>query len=447
MGKSKTIFVCQVCGYESSKWLGKCPSCGEWNTFAEEELIEKKYSRDIIINEKTFPKKISSIPVLEESRIKTGLKQLDEMMNGGLVQGQVILLAGEPGIGKSTLMLQIAKNLSKLGKVLYVNSEESNEQIKLRATRLGVKEEEIFLFPEVNLEKIVDIVLSKEYKFLIVDSIQNIYSDKFLSSPGSITQVRETSSKLTEIAKYTNIITFLIGHINKEGMIAGPKTIEHVVDTIIVVDKDKKDNHRILRTTKNRFGPTNGISIYNLTSNGLEDVEDLSVIVSDEPSLVGSVLCPVIEGVKCIVVEVQSLVNVTQFGFARRTADGIDINRLYMISAILDKYLDTKLSNYDIYLNITTGFDVKETATDLAIAFSILSSLKNKSIPKDMAVFGELGLGGEVRPIFWPDIRINELKRIGVKKVILPKGNKIQDQKIDIEVNKVENIYDLLSFF
>ncbi len=445
MPRGKVVFVCQVCGYESSKWLGKCPSCGEWNTFVEEEIPEKKDTKNVLIIERISPSKISDIKSSELLRIRTGLKQFDDMMNGGLVRGQVTLLAGEPGVGKSTLMLQIAKSLSSFGKVLYVNSEESNEQIKLRAERLGIKEEEIFLFPEINLERITDLILSKDYNFLIVDSIQNIFSDKFLSSPGSVTQVREISSRITEIAKYKNITTFLVGHINKEGMIAGPKTIEHIVDTIIFVDKDNKGNYRILRAFKNRFGPTNGIAIYNLTSNGLEDVDTLSLVLSDSPSLVGSVLCPVVEGVRCMVVEVQSLVNFTQFGFAKRTADGVDVNRLYMIAAILDKYLNTNLSTYDIYLNVTTGFDVKETATDLAIAFSILSSIKNKHVPKDLAVFGELGLGGEVRSIFWPDIRINELKRIGVKKVILPKGNKIYESK-DIEVIEVENIYDLISF-
>lgn len=446
MSKNRTIFVCQVCGYESSKWLGKCPECGEWNTFVEEEIEIEKKSRKIVLVEKPIPKRISEISFYESSRIETGLKQFDAMMNGGVVKGQVILVAGEPGIGKSTLMLQIAKNLSKLGKVLYVNSEESNEQIKIRSQRIGIKDENIFLFPEMNLEKIVDVILSDEYDFVIVDSIQNIYSEKFLSSAGSVTQVREVSSRITEVAKYKNITTFLVGHINKEGMIAGPKTIEHVVDTIVVIDKDNKGNYRILRTLKNRFGPTNTIAIYNLTSYGLEDVVDLSISNTLNANLVGSVLCPVVEGFRSIVVEVQSLVNPTQFGFAKRTSDGIDVNRLYMISAILDKYLNTKLSMYDIYLNITTGFDVKETSTDLAIAFSILSSLKNKEVSRDIAVFGELGLGGEVRPVPWFDLRVLELKRIGVKKVIIPAGNKPSTENLELELYEVENVYDLLSY-
>lgn len=446
MAKTKTIFVCQICGYESSKWLGKCPSCGEWNTFAEEEVAEERgKSRNIVIVERPSPKKISEVKFSDQERIPTGLSQFDVMMNGGLVPGQVILIAGEPGIGKSTLMLQIAKKLSDIGKVLYVNSEESNEQIKLRSERLGIKGENIFLFPEVILERIIDTVMSKDFSFLIVDSIQNVYSEKFLSSPGSVTQVREVSSSLTEIAKYRNITTFLVGHINKEGMIAGPKAIEHVVDTIVVVDKDNKGSYRILRTIKNRFGPTNNVAIYNLTSKGLEDVANIS-LVGTNISLVGSVLCPVVEGVRALVVEVQSLVNPTQFGFARRTADGIDINRLYMVSAILDKYLNTKLGGYDIYLNITTGFEVRETATDLAIAYSILSSLKNKEVSKSIAIFGELGLGGEVRPVPWFELRIGELLRVGVKKVMVPKGNKPIGFQANIEVVEVENIYDVLEF-
>ncbi|MEN2998184.1 MAG: DNA repair protein RadA [Brevinematia bacterium] len=446
MPRAKTVFVCQVCGYESAKWLGKCPSCNEWNTFAEEEIEEEKRSKTVIILDKPAPKRISEIKFSEQNRIPTGLRQFDSIMSGGLVQGQVILVAGEPGIGKSTLMLQIAKSLSRLGKVLYINSEESNEQIKLRSERIGIRDEEIFLFPEVNLERILDTALSKEFKFMIVDSIQNIYSERFLSSPGSVTQVREVASRLTEIAKYREITTFLVGHINKEGMIAGPKTIEHVVDTIVVIDKDNKGNYRILRTIKNRFGPTNSVAIYNLTSKGLEEVVDTSFLISSTPSLVGSVLCPVVEGIKALVVEVQSLVNPTQFGFARRTADGVDINRLYMISAILDKYLDTKLSSYDIYLNITTGFEVKETATDLAIAFSLLSSLKNKEISRDVAIFGELGLGGEARPVPWIDLRIEELNRIGIKKAIAPKGSKLDSFETQIQIEEIENVYDLLQF-
>ncbi|MCX8028470.1 MAG: DNA repair protein RadA [Brevinematales bacterium] len=445
MSKQKTIFVCQVCGYESLRWLGKCPSCGEWNTFAEEEKYEQPRSKGVVILEKAYPKTITEIEYSEKKRISTNLKQIDSILNGGLVQGQVILLAGEPGIGKSTLMLQIANSISKNGKLLYVNSEESNEQVKIRSNRLNVNSQNLLLYPENRLEDIIQTLVSGDFKFLIIDSIQNIYSEKFLSSPGSVTQVREATSRITEISKYKNITTFIVGHINKEGMIAGPKAIEHIVDTIIMIDKDNKGNYRVLRTVKNRFGPTNSIAIYSLSNRGLEDVPDISTLVSHTPSLVGSVLCPVVEGVRSIVVEVQSLVNPTQFGFAKRTADGIDINRLYMLSAILDKYLNTKLSLYDIYLNITTGFEVKETATDLAVALSILSSLKNKEIPRDIGVFGEIGLGGEIRPIPWFEIRISELQRIGVKKAIVPKNNKPSEIQTDIQIVEVENVYDILS--
>lgn len=446
MGKPKTVFVCQVCGFESTKWMGKCPSCGEWNTFVEEERDDTPRGKTIIVSEKVYPKSIVDVEFSDKKRIPTGLKQFDDILNGGLVEGQVSLVAGEPGIGKSTLVLQIADRLAKIGKVLYVNSEESNEQIKIRGIRLGVNNQNIFLFPENKLENIVDTILSGQYRFLIVDSIQNIYSDRFLSSPGSITQVREATTRITEIAKYKNIITFIIGHINKEGMIAGPKAIEHIVDTIIVIDKDSKGSYRILRTVKNRFGPTNSVALYNLSSSGLEDIPDLAFFSTNTPSLVGSVLCCVVEGVRGIVVEVQSLVNATQFGFAKRTADGIDINRLYMISAILDRYLNTKLSNYDIYLNITSGFEVKETGTDLAVALSIISSLKDKEVPRDLSAFGEIGLAGEVRPVPYFDLRIPELKRVGVRKILVPKNNKTKDSHEGIEIIEIENIYDLLSF-
>jgi len=247
MKKSRTVFVCQVCGYESPKWLGKCPSCGEWNTFAEEIKEELPLERaNIIITEKPTPKKLSEIVYSEQNRIKTGLEQFDFMLNGGLVNGQVILVAGEPGIGKSTLMLEIAKNLSKSGKVLYVNSEESNEQVKMRAERIGLREENIFLYPDVVLESIIENLLSKDFKFVIIDSIQNVFSPRFSSSPGSVTQVREVASRVAEVTKYKNLITLMVGHITKEGMIAGPKTIEHVVDTIIMIDQDPKGAYRIL---------------------------------------------------------------------------------------------------------------------------------------------------------------------------------------------------------
>lgn len=447
MKKSKSVFVCQVCGYESSKWLGKCPSCGEWNTFVEE--IKEDFSSergDIIITEKPVPKRLSEVSYSEQGRVKTGLEQFDFMLNGGLVGGQVLLVTGEPGIGKSTLMLEIAKTLSKLGKVLYINSEESNEQVKMRAERIGLKDEDIFLYPEITLESISENLLSKDFKFVILDSIQNVLSLRFSSSPGSVTQVREVASRIAEITKYKNLITFLIGHINKEGAIAGPKTIEHIVDTIIMIDQDPKGSYRILRTIKNRFGPTDNISVYTLTSRGFKEVFDFTLVSKDSPPLIGSVICPVLEGVRAVAIEIQTLVTQTQFGYPKRTSDGIDVNRLYMLTAILDKYLDTKLSMYDIYLNVTSGIEVRETASDLSVLFSILSSLKNKEIPRDVGIFGEVGLGGEIRSVPFFELRINELVRLGIKKVICPKGKNYSFPN-DINAIQIDDIYGVLEFF
>lgn len=447
MKKSKSVFVCQVCGYESSKWLGKCPSCGEWNTFVEE--IKEDFSSergDIIITEKPVPKRLSEVSYSEQGRVKTGLEQFDFMLNGGLVGGQVLLVTGEPGIGKSTLMLEIAKTLSKLGKVLYINSEESNEQVKMRAERIGLKDEDIFLYPEITLESISENLLSKDFKFVILDSIQNVLSLRFSSSPGSVTQVREVASRIAEITKYKNLITFLIGHINKEGAIAGPKTIEHIVDTIIMIDQDPKGSYRILRTIKNRFGPTDNISVYTLTSGGFKEVFDFTLVSKDSPPLIGSVICPVLEGVRAVAIEIQTLVTQTQFGYPKRTSDGIDVNRLYMLTAILDKYLDTKLSMYDIYLNVTSGIEVRETASDLSVLFSILSSLKNKEIPRDVGIFGEVGLGGEIRSVPFFELRINELVRLGIKKVICPKGKNYSFPN-DINAIQIDDIYGVLEFF
>jgi DNA repair protein RadA/Sms len=436
-----------VCGYESSKWLGKCPSCGEWNTFVEE--IKEDFSSergDIIITEKPVPKRLSEVSYSEQGRVKTGLEQFDFMLNGGLVGGQVLLVTGEPGIGKSTLMLEIAKTLSKLGKVLYINSEESNEQVKMRAERIGLKDEDIFLYPEITLESISENLLSKDFKFVILDSIQNVLSLRFSSSPGSVTQVREVASRIAEITKYKNLITFLIGHINKEGAIAGPKTIEHIVDTIIMIDQDPKGSYRILRTIKNRFGPTDNISVYTLTSRGFKEVFDFTLVSKDSPPLIGSVICPVLEGVRAVAIEIQTLVTQTQFGYPKRTSDGIDVNRLYMLTAILDKYLDTKLSMYDIYLNVTSGIEVRETASDLSVLFSILSSLKNKEIPRDVGIFGEVGLGGEIRSVPFFELRINELVRLGIKKVICPKGKNYSFPN-DINAIQIDDIYGVLEFF
>jgi DNA repair protein RadA/Sms len=436
-----------VCGYESSKWLGKCPSCGEWNTFVEE--IKEDFSSergDIIITEKPVPKRLSEVSYSEQGRVKTGLEQFDFMLNGGLVGGQVLLVTGEPGIGKSTLMLEIAKTLSKLGKVLYINSEESNEQVKMRAERIGLKDEDIFLYPEITLESISENLLSKDFKFVILDSIQNVLSLRFSSSPGSVTQVREVASRIAEITKYKNLITFLIGHINKEGAIAGPKTIEHIVDTIIMIDQDPKGSYRILRTIKNRFGPTDNISVYTLTSGGFKEVFDFTLVSKDSPPLIGSVICPVLEGVRAVAIEIQTLVTQTQFGYPKRTSDGIDVNRLYMLTAILDKYLDTKLSMYDIYLNVTSGIEVRETASDLSVLFSILSSLKNKEIPRDVGIFGEVGLGGEIRSVPFFELRINELVRLGIKKVICPKGKNYSFPN-DINAIQIDDIYGVLEFF
>jgi len=447
MRKSKSVFVCQMCGYESSKWLGKCPSCGEWNTFVEE--IKEDFSSergDIIITEKPVPKRLSEVSYSEQGRVKTGLEQFDFMLNGGLVGGQVLLVTGEPGIGKSTLMLEIAKTLSKLGKVLYINSEESNEQVKMRAERIGLKDEDIFLYPEITLESISENLLSKDFKFVILDSIQNVLSLRFSSSPGSVTQVREVASRIAEITKYKNLITFLIGHINKEGAIAGPKTIEHIVDTIIMIDQDPKGSYRILRTIKNRFGPTDNISVYTLTSRGFKEVFDFTLVSKDSPPLIGSVICPVLEGVRAVAIEIQTLVTQTQFGYPKRTSDGIDVNRLYMLTAILDKYLDTKLSMYDIYLNVTSGIEVRETASDLSVLFSILSSLKNKEIPRDVGIFGEVGLGGEIRSVPFFELRINELVRLGIKKVICPKGKNYSFPN-DINAIQIDDIYGVLEFF
>ena len=432
--KKRTVFVCQNCGYESPKWLGKCPSCGEWNTFVEEKPTGKK-----------------SIPVIPfasgkkegyKERINTGIYEFDRVLGGGIVKGSLTLLGGDPGIGKSTLLLTIAGLLSEKGiPVLYVSGEESISQVNMRAERLGVNTDNLFFLPETEIEGIIKGVSVSDPGFLIIDSIQTIYAGYLESPPGSISQVRECTSRIMREIKGKGITTFIIGHITKSGAIAGPKTLEHMVDTVLYLEGDTNHIFRILRGVKNRFGSINEIGIFEMTGKGLIPVENPSkFLLSGGEWASGNTIVPTTQGTRPLLVEVQSLLIPARFNYPQRVSTGIDYRRLNMLIAITEKRLGLGIGGYDIFCNITGGLKVDEPAIDLGIIFSMVSGFIDKPIDRDTALAGEVGLGGEVRAIPFIDMRVKECKRLGLSRIIIP------DQRTEgidgIEVVKVRNIQE-----
>jgi DNA repair protein RadA/Sms len=429
MAKAKVHFVCQSCGYQAPKWLGKCPGCEGWNTFVEERAIEEKAPpRDLLGFEMdAAPTAITEISCEEKGRMQIGIGEFDRVLGGGIVFGSVILVGGDPGIGKSTLLLQMMSRLASKGKkVLYVSGEESLQQTKMRADRLGVSSEHLFVVSETSLEKIIQDIQTLHPSTVVVDSIQTVYSSDLASTPGSIGQVREASSRLLYVAKHLSIPIFLVGHVTKEGFIAGPKVLEHIVDTVLYIEGEANHAFRILRAVKNRFGSTNEIGVFEMKDSGLVEVLSPSEFFLSErtqPSS-GSVVMPSIEGSRPILIELQALVVPTNFGVPRRTAQGIDANRVSLLVAVMEKRMGIHLSNYDIFLNIAGGMKVEEPGADLGVIASIASSFKDCVIDRDLVVFGEIGLGGEVRGIHQPEVRVKEAARLGFKRCLLPEQNK-----------------------
>lgn len=422
--KSKSIFVCSECGYETRKWLGKCPACLQWNTFTEE--LESETQRNI--SERPLPKAIPLTEVTKESeqRIKTGMQELDRVLGGGIVDGSLVLVGGDPGIGKSTLLLQICGILSPKVKILYVSGEESVKQIKIRAERLSVNNENILMVSETNFENINKLIEEIKPQVVILDSIQTVYSEELTSAPGSVSQVREVTGQLMRIAKGNGITVFIVGHVTKEGAIAGPRVLEHMVDTVLYFEGERHQNYRILRAVKNRFGSTNEIGLFEMTQQGLKEVNNPSGLfldcrAKDQP---GSVIVASLEGTRPMLLEVQALVAPTSFGIARRMATGIDYNRLTMLMAVLEKKVGMQLFNHDAYVNVVGGIRIDEPACDLGVIASIAGSFKNRPVDPDIVVIGEVGLTGEVRPVSQVDKRIIEAKRLGFKKCLVPSGNK-----------------------
>ena len=439
MAKSKTVFVCNECGYESAKWLGKCPACNAWNSFFEEKVIKEKDGA-FISDKKTKsskPTTLNSIEGKEASRTSTGVGELDRVLGGGLVKGSLVLLGGEPGIGKSTLILQICNKMKGKGKVLYVSGEESAEQIKIRADRLNIKNEDILFLGETDIDLIADAIKETNPKLVIIDSIQTMYSDEITSAAGTVSQVREITARIMKICKQESITTIIIGHVTKDGNIAGPRVLEHMVDTVLYLEGERYFSYRILRGVKNRFGSTNEVGMFEMKNEGMVEITNPSSILiserEDNPS--GSVIVASIEGTRPLLIELQALTTPTVFGLPRRTANGIDYNRLTVLMAVLEKRANVNLSSQDVYLNVVSGIKIQEPAVDLGIILAVTSSFKGISIPKDLVAIGEVGLTGEVRAVNMIEKRLKEAEKLGFKKCIIPQNNKKllkDDYKLDI---------------
>lgn len=426
MAKGKTtVFFCQSCGYESSKWMGQCPGCREWNTFVE-ETVDKKAEKILSSNHgKTHkPVSLNSVVMEQEERIQTGMQEFDRVLGGGIVPGSLVLVGGDPGIGKSTLLLQICQILSQMKRsTLYISGEESLQQIKIRADRIGQFTDSLHLLCETNLNTIRAMIEREKPQIVIIDSIQTMYSEDITSAPGSVSQVREATSAFMQIAKGVGITIFIVGHVTKEGVVAGPRVLEHMVDTVLYFEGDRHAAYRILRSVKNRFGSTNEIGVFEMGSNGLKQVLNPSeYMLSGKPEgASGSIVTCSLEGTRPILLEVQALVCRSNFGIPRRTAAGADMNRLNLLMAVLEKRNGMPMGNCDAYVNIAGGIRMTEPALDLGIVLALVSSFKDISISEKTICFGEVGLSGEVRAVNMAQQRVQEAKKLGFETCILPK--------------------------
>ena len=448
MAKGKrSIFFCQNCGHEENKWLGQCPMCKEWNTFVEESVSVSKSSTIKAAKEVEIVT-LQQVETDQEDRIHTKIKELDRVLGGGIVPGSLILVGGDPGIGKSTLLLQVCQQLSgEKRQVLYISGEESLKQIKLRANRMGEFKEDLFLLCETNLEIIRDIIEKRKPEIVVIDSIQTMYSEEVASAPGSVSQVRESTNVLMQLAKGLGISIFIVGHVTKEGTVAGPRVLEHMVDTVLYFEGDRHASYRILRGVKNRFGSTNEIGVFEMRQTGLVEVENPSeFMLNGKPEHAsGSVVACSIEGTRPILIEIQALVCNSNFGMPRRTAAGTDYNRVNLLMAVLEKRLGLHLSNYDAYVNIAGGVKMNEPAIDLGIVMAIVSSYKNHPIDEKTIVFGEVGLSGEVRAVSMPEQRVAEAKKLGFETCIIPEVSKDMVKGVQgINIIGVKNIGDVV---
>ncbi len=424
--KSKTIYVCNECGNESPKWSGKCSACGAWNTLCEMNVSAKKTTSERNLREhRGTLTPITEISVQDEVRFDTGMGELNRVLGGGAVHGSLVLVGGEPGIGKSTILLQICANLCCKSKVLYISGEESARQLKLRAERLGVNPESLYVYAGTDMDDIISVSEQIKPDIMIIDSVQTVYRSDLQSTPGSVSQVRECTMSFMELAKGKNITIFVVGHVNKDGYIAGPKVLEHMVDCVLYFEGDKNMSYRILRAAKNRYGSTNEIGVFEMRDKGLVEVKNPSAaLLEGRPvDVPGTCVACIMEGSRPILAEIQALVATTAYGTARRMSSGIDYNRSALLLAVLEKRAGFKMGNYDAYINVIGGLKIEETSADLPTLLAIASACRDKPLPCDLAAFGEIGLTGEIRSVSGAQQRLNEIKRLGFKKCIVPRQN------------------------
>ena len=454
-GKQKTTFFCKECGFESPKWLGQCPGCKEWDSFVEEPVVKTAAGRSVTVTEHREPSKLSEIVTNDEVRTLTGIGELDRVLGGGIVTGSLVLVGGDPGIGKSTLLLQMCKQLAEAGKdVLYVSGEESVKQIKMRADRLGTFQKELFLLSETDLDIVTEVIGRKKPEIVIIDSIQTMYREEIGSAPGSVSQVRETTSTLMRLAKSLPVSIFIVGHVTKEGVVAGPRVLEHMVDTVLYFEGDGGASYRFLRGVKNRFGSTDEIGVFEMRGNGLVEVPNPSeyMLAGKPKQAPGSIVVCSIEGTRPILIEAQALVCQTNFNMPRRTSTGTDYNRVNLLMAVIEKRMGVRMGDCDAYINVAGGMRIHEPALDLGIILALLTSYRNQSLDDETICFGEVGLAGEVRAVNMAEQRVLEAAKLGFKRCILPKVNCRQlaltkEQTRGLELVGIESIHELLEVF
>ncbi len=440
--RTRAIYVCQQCGAQSLKWVGRCPDCGEWNSMVE-TVESREGSPPSSIVPRSRPQRLSEIPAEGFERIGVPMVEFSRVLGGGIVPGSMVLIAGDPGIGKSTLLLQVTALLSEtLGKVLYVSGEESGAQIKIRAERLGISSEELYLLTETDVDIIMDYIYQLAPQLVVVDSIQAVQIPELTSAAGSISQVRESTARLIRLAKEEGVPVFIVGHVTKEGAIAGPRVLEHMVDTVLYLEGERFHSYRLLRSVKNRFGSTDEVGVFEMSGQGMLEVSNPSeAFLSERSEGTGSAIAVTLEGTRPLLVEIQALTSTTSFGLPRRTANGIDFNRLLLLAAVLSKRMGLRLYDQDIFVNVVGGLRINEPAVDLSVAVAIASSFRDAPVVHDLAIMGEIGLSGELRSISQVPKRLNEAARLGFKRCLLPQSVRVpRDRPADLEVIKTRSL-------